>query len=274
MYALTRDFYHPEDRVELACPAAAKRFRADGRRFPPCAYEDKCLLWTPRSRRTPNPEERALLMGMPRGITDSVTKRGGEKVIARRNSLVGNSFHIPQMMMILAILLQPGTPATPELSYLIAYDSNERYLRRAVEGTVWQPGQIESHPAAMGWVTVLWEDEGNASINRSRKNMGAPGLSRCGEISKESTRIHSLPSAAWHRGTTWPPVESKEGRCRNGSVNKCTARHGRLEAGRTAAIATRPRQGAAHTSRCRDALPYGPGRSCRRRCGIRLGSDH
>ena len=37
MHTFTREFYHPVDRVPEVSPAAAERFHADCRRFPPGA---------------------------------------------------------------------------------------------------------------------------------------------------------------------------------------------------------------------------------------------
>ena len=54
LHTFTREFRHPTDRVGQVSAAAAARFEADLRRFPPVAYEERSLLWSDDKWRPPH----------------------------------------------------------------------------------------------------------------------------------------------------------------------------------------------------------------------------
>ena len=103
MHTFTREFYHPVDRVPEVSPAAAERFHADCRRFPPGAYEEHSLLWAGHQWRQPSPVERCQIMCLPPAVV--APARGGQvKRVQTQNSLIGNGFHIPSVVALLAML--------------------------------------------------------------------------------------------------------------------------------------------------------------------------
>ncbi|CAE8721778.1 unnamed protein product, partial [Polarella glacialis] len=98
----------------------------------------------------PCPEERAAVMMLPLDVVASVSKDKGEDVPqreARHNFLVGNSFHIPSIMMVLILLFQAIQVRGSQLPVPTwAHFGPEFDLRRAVQGIVWQPGLVETWP--------------------------------------------------------------------------------------------------------------------------------
>ena len=68
-------------------------------------------MWKGDEWRTLRPTERRRIMGLPKGYVDAVAYEGDwAKTRQARNSLVGNSFHVPSAMMFFYVLfatLQP-----------------------------------------------------------------------------------------------------------------------------------------------------------------------
>ena len=159
MFPFTREFYHPEDQIGGVSATAISRFRMDGRRFPPGAYEEHCLLWKGPEFRQPDPDERAQIMGWPVGLTDEVDNMLSTSSRARRqaalNSFIGNGLHLPCIMMAFVMLLQ--TAGGCNISYHLPYDPQEKALRDQVAGTVWQPGFVESFPGVLS-AEQIWQD--------------------------------------------------------------------------------------------------------------------
>ena len=145
MHTFTREFRHPTDRVSQATPGAAGRFEADHRRFPPTAYEERSLLWRGDLWRVPSPAERAEVMGFPPGLLRPVAGTQDQRVQIQ-NSLVGNGFHIPSIMLLLCLLPQllQAKFVAPHLD-----DAQEVALLGRLEGTVWQPGRIDTFPGLL-----------------------------------------------------------------------------------------------------------------------------
>lgn len=149
-HTFTREFYHPEDRVKLVDPHTASRFYEDSRRFPPGAYTEHSLVWRGSEWRQPTPSERCQLMGIP---PSSVVSRRGPASSRTQvaNSFVGNGFHLPCVLAILAFVPQllaykippPWTPA------------GEESLRHRLEGTVWEPGRLQHFPDLLGPEEIL-----------------------------------------------------------------------------------------------------------------------
>ena len=124
-------------------PAAAQRFEQDARRFPPHAYEDRALLWNQGRWRQPTPSERAALMGIPWPVIEPVGQTGPAEARAERpNSAIGNSFHVPSLMVALVLLFQMSTAAVavevpPELR-----DVEEVSLGKRIRGTVFDEAYL------------------------------------------------------------------------------------------------------------------------------------
>ncbi|CAE8593271.1 unnamed protein product, partial [Polarella glacialis] len=149
MATMSQEFCHPAVNLEKLTQEALRRFDADGRRFPALSYEPQSLMWSKLPTwRPPCPTERASLMMLPHDVVTSVSVDKGEEAPqreARQNSLVGNSFHIPSLMMVLILLFQTIQAIGNQLPEP-TWAHFEPDLRQAVRGTVWQPGLVESWP--------------------------------------------------------------------------------------------------------------------------------
>ena len=137
IHTFTREFKHPTDRVGSASPGAASRFEQDQRRFPPGSYEEGSLVWRDEHWRQPSVLERCQLMGIPPSVLDSVPGPP-ERRRQVQNSLIGNGFHLPSIMLLLCLLPQllEGKIPTPVLDY------EEQALVARLDNTVWAPGRL------------------------------------------------------------------------------------------------------------------------------------
>ena len=144
MHTFTREFYHPEDRVPEVSPAAAERFYADQRRFPPGAYEEHSLLWHGKQWRQPSPAERCQMMCLPPALV--APARGNQvKRTQAQNSFIGNGFHIPCVVALMAML-----PSILEAKFVPSFTSaEEAALRDRLRHTVWEPGRLEAMPGLL-----------------------------------------------------------------------------------------------------------------------------
>ena len=143
--AFTRQFFHPADRVGQVSAAAAGRFEQDGRRFPPHTYEERALLWNQARWRQPTPSERAALMGIPWPVVEPVGQAGpaGERA-ERQNSAIGNSFHVPSLMVALVLLFQLAEGAVATVPPQLA-DMAEKRLGERIKGTVFDEVYLQVH---------------------------------------------------------------------------------------------------------------------------------
>ena len=145
-HTFTREFFHPSDRVATVSAEAASRFFADNRRFPPGAYEDHSLLWNRSHWRQPSSSERCGMMAIPpASVAVFPPGRSESQREQVRNSLVGNGFHLPSVMMLMCLL-----PALMEAKFnpgptLAEVDS----LPARVAGTIWEPGRLEVWPGLL-----------------------------------------------------------------------------------------------------------------------------
>eukprot|EP00435_Cladocopium_sp_Y103_P044302 s412_g12.t1 len=140
MHTFTREFFHPRDRIKQVSPAAAHRFELDNQRFPPGAYEEQSLVWKRDAWRTLHPDERAQLLGMPPAAVAAV--KGPEATQTQvRNSLLGNGFHLPSLLAIFMLL-----PAILEAKLTLTPTAPDADLRARLQGSVWEPGRLESFP--------------------------------------------------------------------------------------------------------------------------------
>ena len=141
----TRDFKHSLDSDASLDPEVIARFQDDGCRFPAFTYKAESLLWRDTEWRQPHSAERAAMMSIPKSVIQALHPMPNEKpraTEARRASAVGNSFHVPSIMLAIVMLFQlvPQCQTIP----VSAYEANEQRLRRMVKGTSWEPGKLES----------------------------------------------------------------------------------------------------------------------------------
>ena len=109
---------------------ACQRYLEDGRTFPAFAYESHSLVWKQSKWRQLSASERAELMAVPASVLSWVNparKLMPQKRVRVKASLIGNSFHVPSVMLALVLLFQliPGTSGIP----LPRYAAFERCLR-------------------------------------------------------------------------------------------------------------------------------------------------
>ena len=163
IFPLTREFWHPWDRgLEGRVSAEAiSRWMADSRRFPPGAYEAANLAWKGDQWRTWSPRERAELHGFPPRVVETlpVDSLSRAQVVAAQNSLIGNGFHLPSMMMfftMLFTLVAPGASRSVS-STKFSYSPEEAALRGRVLGSVFQPGICEAFPGLVTRDTLIWD---------------------------------------------------------------------------------------------------------------------
>ena len=145
----TRAFTHPAVPDVRASPEACARYQADGRVFPPFAYESHSLLWKGQLWRQLHAAERASLMCIPSSMlhwveASSDGNASRQEVERKKASLVGNSFHVPSIMLALLLLFQllpQATGVSPPM-----YAGLEQCLREQVRGSAFQPGLVDSCP--------------------------------------------------------------------------------------------------------------------------------
>ena len=144
IHTFTREVRHPTDRVGSVSPGAASRFEQDQRRFPPGSYEEGSLVWRDEHWRQPSALERCQLMGIPPSVLDSVSGPP-ERRRQVQNSLIGNGFHLPSIMLLLCLLPQllEGKIPTPVLDY------EEQALVARLDNTVWAPGRLRTFPGLL-----------------------------------------------------------------------------------------------------------------------------
>eukprot|EP00435_Cladocopium_sp_Y103_P006376 s317_g2.t1 len=143
MHTFTREFYHPDDRARQVTPEAADRFYADHRRFPPGSYEERSLVWKGDDWRQLEPGERAQVMGVPQAATAAIQGPASQRR-AKRNSLIGNGFHLPSILVILMML-----PQLLEAKLAPAMQSPDYQLRARLHNSVWEPDRLATMPGLL-----------------------------------------------------------------------------------------------------------------------------
>ena len=103
----TTAFRHPADRP----PPAGKgdqfvfqRFVDDDRLRPLASYVRGNVLWKGSQARPLNPDECEVLIGLPRGATADFEPKKGQTPKQTRLHAIGNSFHVPSIVMFLMLL--------------------------------------------------------------------------------------------------------------------------------------------------------------------------
>ena len=168
IHVLTREFFHPGDRAQGCSNAAVQRFWEMGCRFPESAHEDSSVLWKGDQCRLPDSQERLSLHGCPAGAVDAIdtSLASWESAEARRNSLIGNGFHLPSIMIVFILLAQTMQAVSLSVPLL---PKDESWLRGRVRGTVWQPGVVES------WPTLFGPSEVVADMQQMFSGLDIPG---------------------------------------------------------------------------------------------------
>ena len=149
MHTFTREFYHPQDRTTRSSAEAVDRFLTDHKRFPPAAYEAESLLWKQDEWRQPTPMERAQIHGLPPGLVQAIQAETSSQKIARQNSIVGNGFHLPSVMLVLLILFQLAPAADTASVYLGLPDAQESALRQRICHTAFDQQVVKAFPGVL-----------------------------------------------------------------------------------------------------------------------------
>lgn len=195
MHTFTREFYHPSDRTAQVTPMAAARFHQDHRRFPPGAYEEQSLVWKRDQWRTLEPSERAQAMGVPIAAVAATTGHA-EQRRAKQNSLLGNGFHLPSVIVILLML-----PQLLEAKLVRQPAAPDSALRARLHLTVWEPGRLDHMPGLLDAEAITQEMQLMLPFAQISQDIWADTARRLG-----ACRLSHLQAfAAWRRlrGESW-----------------------------------------------------------------------
>ena len=151
LHPFTEEFLHEWDHRDATSVAndVLLRWRSDDQRFPPRAYEARNLVWKgsdPPLWRTFSSAERLAICGFLVTALDEILGSNRGQVEARRNTLVGQGFHLPVTIVLLTVIALEVLGASPTLRTDLSYGPAELFLRRRVHGTVFQPGAFHSFP--------------------------------------------------------------------------------------------------------------------------------
>ena len=142
-YSFTEEFWQEWDHKEATSVAndVLLRWRSDRQRFPPRAFEARNLVWKgsdPPLWRTFSSAERLANCGLPVTALDEIFGSNRGRVEARRNTLVGQGFHLPFTIVLFTIMALEVLGASPTLQTDLSYGP--------VHGTVFQPEAFHSFP--------------------------------------------------------------------------------------------------------------------------------
>ena len=106
-------------------------------------------MWKKDVWRTPTPSERAQLHGLPPSLLQPLQAESGAGRIALQNSVVGNGFHMPSVMLALIILfnLAPQAASAPLHTGLL--DAQEEELRQRISHTAFDPHVVKAFPGLL-----------------------------------------------------------------------------------------------------------------------------
>ena len=153
IFTFTREFYHPMDGVQQASPQAVERWSSDSRRFPPSAYEEHSLVWRGQTWRTPAPSERSQMLGVPPSATAAFPCVAAQRT-QRRNSLLGNGFHIPSLLCLLSLLPSLCDAKCHSLPVSLQCPTSQ-VLGERLQGTLWEPGRLQALPCTLSAPAVV-----------------------------------------------------------------------------------------------------------------------
>ena len=143
VFTFTREFYHPDDGTRGVPAQAVHRFRQDSQRFPPASYIETSLVWRGEEWRQLSPSERSQMLGVPPSATAAVTGDQDERIRAR-NSLLGNGFHLPSVLLFLSMLVQL---CDAKISFLL--DPQQEALRARTANTIWGGDWLYNAPGLL-----------------------------------------------------------------------------------------------------------------------------
>ena len=144
MNTFSREFWHPGVHIKNASGNVVKKYFVDNRRFPPCSYEDSSLVWRGEYWMQLFPDEREVVLGLPKGATGTGVDTPG------RNSMTGNGFHMQSiMLMLFCLFASDGASVIGPLRPLL-YDADVLRMRHAVWGTAFSMALVGAFPSAMG----------------------------------------------------------------------------------------------------------------------------
>ena len=151
--SLTTAYNHPADRPPRGRedPHVFQRFLDDERLQPLYTYVKGNMVWKGDVGRALSAEEGEELMGFPAGYTEQLDPpKGTKKEVARRHA-IGNSFHVPSIVLMLALLVCPHAPraaASASAAAAAQWAGNEGMHRvinttaapqqpHSTQGTIW-----------------------------------------------------------------------------------------------------------------------------------------
>ena len=143
--ALTTIFPHPADRPPKGTkdPDVYQRFIDDSRRRPLFQYMRGNMVWKENAVRPLNAEESEELMGLPRSYTGTLQPNTGQTQDDARLSAIGNTFHVPSIVLLLALLFNPLSPADAcahDLStraYMLDAPQCDEWEEKYASGSIW-----------------------------------------------------------------------------------------------------------------------------------------
>ena len=94
------------------------------------------------------PSERSQFLGIPPDATEAVSGRPAAR-IKKLNSLLGNGFHIPTVMIVLAMI-----PQLCESRLVVPRAPSDKLHQRLI-GTVWEPYRLQTFPGLLGADAVV-----------------------------------------------------------------------------------------------------------------------
>ena len=142
---LTTAFPHPADRPPKVQNDrhVYQRFMDDHRMQPLYTYVRGNMLWKGTESRPLNERESEQLMGFPPDYTEELAPEQGQSARTARRHALGNTFHIPSIMVLLALLICPGgrvaeaAGAMQDWSMGLARGDPEAWARDHATGTMW-----------------------------------------------------------------------------------------------------------------------------------------
>ena len=153
VFTFTREFFHPDDGTRGVPAQAVQRFRQDSQRFPPAAYRESSLVWRGDEWRQLSPSERSQMLGVPPAATATVAGDQDERCRAR-NSLLGNGFHLPSILVLLSVLAQL---CDAKISFML--DPQQEALRARTVNTVWGGDWVYNAPGLLSVDDIIHDME-------------------------------------------------------------------------------------------------------------------
>ena len=150
LYSFTEEFWQEWDLRDATSVAndVLLRWRSDRQRFPPRAYEARKILCGkglihPCGGRSAQLNDKRFVV-----FLSQLWMKSWEVTVveARRNTLVGQGFHLPFTIVLFTIIALEVLGTSPTLRTDLSYGPAELFLRRRVHGTVFQPGAFHSFP--------------------------------------------------------------------------------------------------------------------------------